>query len=215
MANSIHISIPAVCRTWSPKHTQNNTLCLPISKDYKTRPSRPLKHLHIYTYPYNGLLKAIHVPVFLKLERKLPASGEMGMVFQAGWSDHSNSSHSMTQSLHLHPETTVWIVLGLYIATLALFIALGMCPAVSLSMEPLQEEIFSVSATFPSLEANQVQQPKLWVNLLSWFDPRSLSLWMDKTVNFTCTFHLFFLKPESYRKKPALMTLPVEGNIVI
>lgn len=85
----------------------------------------------------------------------------MGMVFQAGWSDHSNSSHSMTQSLHLYPETTVWTVLGMYIATLALFIALGMCPAVSLSMEPLQEEIFSVSALFPLLGANQVQQPKL------------------------------------------------------
>lgn len=108
-----------VCRTWSSKHTQNNTLCLPISKDYKTRPSRSHKHLLIYTYPYNGLLKVIHVPVFLKLERKLPTSEEICMVFQAGWSNHSNSSHSMTQSLHLYPETTVWTVLGMHIATLA------------------------------------------------------------------------------------------------
>lgn len=163
MAHSIYISIPAVCRTWSSKCTQNNILCLPIIKDYKARPSRSLKHLYIYTYPYKGLLKTIQVPVFLKLERKLPSTEETVMVFQAGWSDHSNSSRSVTQGLHLYPETTVWTVLGMYIATLALFIALGMCPAVSLSMEPLQEEIFSVSALFSLLGANQVQQPKLWV----------------------------------------------------
>lgn len=163
MAISIPIAIPAVCRTWSSKCTRKNILCLPISKDYKTRPSRSLKHLHIYTYPYNSLLTAIHVPVFLKLERKLPTSEEMGMVFQARWSDYSNSSRSVTQGLHLYPETTVWTVLGMYIATLALIIAPGMCPAVSLSMEPLQEEIFCVSAMFPLLGATQVQQPKLWV----------------------------------------------------
>lgn len=85
----------------------------------------------------------------------------MGMVFQARWSDYSNSSRSVTQGLHLYPETTVWTVLGMYIATLALIIAPGMCPAVILSMEPLQEEIFCVSAMFPLLGATQVQQPKL------------------------------------------------------
>lgn len=142
------------------------------------------------------------------------------MVFQAGWSDHSNSSHSMTQGLHLYPETTVWTVLGMYIATLALFIALGMCPAVSLSMESLQEEIFSISAMCPLLVANQVQQPKLWIiysldliqdlQVCEWTRQRishipfTLSSWSLR-VTRSSPLCCFFL----------IMNLLVEGNIVI
>lgn len=94
------LTTPVFCRTWSSKLTLNHILCLPVSKDYKTKPSSSLKYLHAYTYPCNGMLIAFHVPVFLKLEKKL-SSEEKGMVFQASWSDYSNSIHSVTQALHL------------------------------------------------------------------------------------------------------------------
>lgn len=38
---------------------------------------------------------------------------------------------------------------------------------------------------------------------------------MDKTENFTYTFHLIFPKPESGKKEPPMLNLPVEGNFVI
>lgn len=101
MVNSVHNAMPVYCRTWPSTCTLNNVLCLPVSKDYKINPSSSLKHLHIYTYPYNGILIAFHVPVFLKLERKLPSSEEKGIFFQARCPDYSNSTHSMTQALHL------------------------------------------------------------------------------------------------------------------
>ena len=98
---SIPNAILLFCRTWSSKCTLKNILCLPVSKDYKTKSSSSLKHLHVYTYPYNGILIAFHIPVFLKLERNIPSSEEKGIVFQAGWSDYSASTHSVTEALHL------------------------------------------------------------------------------------------------------------------
>lgn len=155
VVNSLHNTTPVFCRTWSSKLTLNHILCLPVSKDYKTKPSSWLKYLHAYTYPSNGVLIAFHVPVFLKLEKKL-SSEEKGMVFQASWSDYSNSIQC-DSGLALTQKLQFRTALGMHIATLALTIVPGMCSVVTLSMELLQEEIFSVSAMFTLLGANQTQ----------------------------------------------------------